>query len=48
MHADSHMKMPALKPGCTASVIDIGISRLKSAEFTHLRISAPVDGQTPG
>jgi hypothetical protein len=26
---------------------DIGISHLESAEFMHLRISAPVDSQAP-
>jgi hypothetical protein len=30
-----------------ANAIDFGISRIASAEFTHLRISAPADNQSP-
>jgi hypothetical protein len=44
-YTDLHMKVPILAPDYTASVIDICISHLESAEFMHLRISAPVDSQ---
>jgi hypothetical protein len=30
-----------------ASATDIGISYLESADFMHLKISAPVDSQAP-